>query len=68
MSEDTNVKGVAKDGKEFYHDSEAVMAYREKYPDVNLDAAIGGAMMIYEKTLDAPKDDVLEEGDVVDEA
>jgi len=45
--------GRAKDGKEFAAESPEVVAYREQYPDVTLEASIGSVIAMYEKELDA---------------
>ena len=50
MSE-TKPFGTASDGTRFDETSDAVIAYRQAYPDVELDAAIGSVINIYENQL-----------------
>lgn len=42
------IYGIAKDGRKFYEDSEEVKKYREQYPDVSLEAALGSVVDMYE--------------------
>lgn len=47
-----SIFGRAKDGKEFSANSEEVIAFREKYQGVTLEAAIGSVIAIYEAKLE----------------
>jgi len=58
--------GEAKDGKIFNSDSPEVKEQLATYPDLNLDAAIGNAIMNYERTL-APVEEVRVEESAVEE-
>ena len=50
-SESTPIHGKASDGTVFTAESDAVIAYRQQYPDVTLEAAIGSVVGIYEQQI-----------------
>ena len=45
------IKGVALDGTEFTAESPEVVAYRAEFPDVELEAAIGSVVDVYNNNL-----------------
>ena len=45
------IHGRASDGTVFTAESDAVIAYRQQYPDVTLEAAIGSVVSIYEQQI-----------------
>lgn len=50
---ENELKGVAEDGKEFTLESPEVIAYKEQYPDVTDEAAIGSVVTEYNNSLRA---------------
>ena len=49
--------GVAIDGTRFDATSPEVIAYREQYPDVELDAAIGSVVAMHNNAMEATSED-----------
>ncbi len=50
--EETKPFGSARDGKVFTAESQEVIDYMTKYPDVTIEVAIGTAVLLYERYLD----------------
>lgn len=55
MSE--TIYGEAKDGTRFDATSPEVIAYREKYPDVELEAAIGSVVSMYDNAAEVTSEE-----------
>lgn len=55
------LKAIANDGKEFTTESPEFIAYKEEYPDVTDEAALGSVVLMYENTLTDPAETSAEE-------